>query len=78
FFDEATSALDNETQRTVIESTKALNASRVVIAHRLSTVMDADRVVVMEDGKVIQQGPPDLLLADTSGRLHELVRRQMA
>jgi ATP-binding cassette subfamily C protein len=78
FFDEATSALDNETQRTVIESTKALHASRVVIAHRLSTVMDADRVVVMEDGKVIQQGPPDRLLADTNGRLHELVRRQMA
>ncbi|MDG9719479.1 NHLP bacteriocin export ABC transporter permease/ATPase subunit [Streptomyces sp. DH24] len=78
FFDEATSALDNETQRTVIESTKALNATRVVIAHRLSTVLDADRVIVMEDGKVIQQGPPAQLLADTGGRLHELVRRQMA
>ncbi|MFJ4974860.1 NHLP bacteriocin export ABC transporter permease/ATPase subunit [Streptomyces coeruleorubidus] len=78
FFDEATSALDNETQRTVIESTKALNATRIVIAHRLSTVLDADRVVVMEDGKVVQQGPPAQLLADTSGRLHELVRRQMA
>ncbi|GAA2387469.1 NHLP bacteriocin export ABC transporter permease/ATPase subunit [Streptomyces coeruleofuscus] len=77
FFDEATSALDNETQRTVIESTKALNATRIVIAHRLSTVLDADRVVVMEDGKVVQQGPPARLLADTSGRLHELVRRQM-
>ncbi|MET7485277.1 NHLP bacteriocin export ABC transporter permease/ATPase subunit [Streptomyces sp. NPDC005538] len=78
FFDEATSALDNETQRTVIESTKALNATRIVIAHRLSTVLDADRVVVMEDGKVAQQGPPAELLADTGGRLHELVRRQMA
>ncbi|MFI7140984.1 NHLP bacteriocin export ABC transporter permease/ATPase subunit [Streptomyces massasporeus] len=78
FFDEATSALDNETQRTVIESTKALNATRIVIAHRLSTVLDADRVVVMEEGKVIQQGPPAQLLADTGGRLHELVRRQMA
>ncbi|MGW5125779.1 NHLP bacteriocin export ABC transporter permease/ATPase subunit [Streptomyces sp. NPDC004069] len=78
FFDEATSALDNDTQRTVIESTRKLNATRVVIAHRLSTVLDADRVVVMEDGKVIQQGPPADLLADTDGRLHELVRRQMA
>nr|WSY49560.1 NHLP bacteriocin export ABC transporter permease/ATPase subunit [Streptomyces sp. NBC_00886] len=78
FFDEATSALDNETQRTVIESTKALNATRIVIAHRLSTVLDADRVVVMEDGKVAQQGPPAQLLADTRGRLHELVRRQLA
>ncbi|PWE10702.1 NHLP bacteriocin export ABC transporter permease/ATPase subunit [Streptomyces sp. BSE7F] len=78
FFDEATSALDNETQRTVIESTKALRATRIVIAHRLSTVLDADRVVVMEAGKVVQQGTPAELLADTQGRLHELVRRQLA
>ncbi|MEU5778119.1 NHLP bacteriocin export ABC transporter permease/ATPase subunit [Streptomyces venezuelae] len=77
FFDEATSALDNETQRTVIDSTRALNATRVVIAHRLSTVMDADRVVVMSEGRIVQQGPPARLLADTGGRLHELVRRQM-
>ncbi|CBG68053.1 MULTISPECIES: NHLP bacteriocin export ABC transporter permease/ATPase subunit [Streptomyces] len=78
FFDEATSALDNETQRTVIESTRALNATRVVIAHRLSTVMDADRVVVMEDGKVAEVGSPAQLLANPAGRLRELVRRQMA
>ncbi|MEU2596618.1 NHLP bacteriocin export ABC transporter permease/ATPase subunit [Streptomyces hirsutus] len=78
FFDEATSALDNETQRTVIESTKALRATRVVIAHRLSTVLDADRVVVMEEGKVVQQGPPARLLAEPGGRLYELVRRQLA
>ncbi|NDZ98223.1 NHLP bacteriocin export ABC transporter permease/ATPase subunit, partial [Streptomyces sp. SID10116] len=77
FFDEATSALDNETQRTVIDSTRALQATRVVIAHRLSTVMDADRVIVMSEGRVVQQGPPAQLLADTGGRLHELVRRQM-
>ncbi|MFD7131233.1 NHLP bacteriocin export ABC transporter permease/ATPase subunit [Streptomyces sp. NPDC059894] len=77
FFDEATSALDNETQRTVIESTRKLHATRIVIAHRLSTVMDADRVVVMENGKVAEQGPPAQLLADAGGRLHELVRRQL-
>ncbi|GHD25504.1 NHLP bacteriocin export ABC transporter permease/ATPase subunit [Streptomyces galbus] len=76
FFDEATSALDNETQRTVIDSTRKLNATRIVIAHRLSTVLDADRVVVMEHGKVVQQGTPAELLADPAGRLHELVRRQ--
>ncbi|EPH44186.1 NHLP bacteriocin export ABC transporter permease/ATPase subunit [Streptomyces aurantiacus] len=77
FFDEATSALDNETQRTVMDSTRTLNATRVVIAHRLSTVMDADRVVVMSEGRIVQQGSPAELLADTGGRLHELVRRQM-
>ncbi|MFF3564894.1 NHLP bacteriocin export ABC transporter permease/ATPase subunit [Streptomyces sp. NPDC002574] len=78
FFDEATSALDNETQRVVIESTRALRASRVVIAHRLTTVMDADRVVVMSDGRVVEQGRPADLLANPEGRLHELVRRQLA
>ncbi|MEU6405057.1 NHLP bacteriocin export ABC transporter permease/ATPase subunit [Streptomyces sp. NPDC046985] len=78
FFDEATSALDNDTQRIVMESTRKLNATRIVIAHRLSTVLDADRVVVLEDGRVAQQGPPAELLADTGGRLHELVRRQLA
>ncbi|MFJ1915514.1 NHLP bacteriocin export ABC transporter permease/ATPase subunit [Streptomyces sp. NPDC088147] len=77
FFDEATSALDNATQRVVTESTNRLRASRLVIAHRLSTVMDADRVFVMADGRVVEQGPPADLLADTNGRLHELVRRQL-
>ncbi|MEU1129797.1 NHLP bacteriocin export ABC transporter permease/ATPase subunit [Streptomyces sp. NPDC005900] len=78
FLDEATSALDNETQRTVIDSTRALNATRVVIAHRLSTVMDADRVVVMEEGRIVEQGPPGQLLADAGGRLRALVRRQLS
>lgn len=77
FFDEATSALDNETQRTVIESTRRLSATRLVIAHRLSTVMDADRVIVMSEGRIVEQGPPADLLAHTGGRLHELVRRQL-
>ncbi|NBE51946.1 NHLP bacteriocin export ABC transporter permease/ATPase subunit [Streptomyces boluensis] len=77
FFDEATSALDNETQRTVMDSTRTIDATRIVIAHRLSTVMGADRVIVMAEGRIVQQGPPAELLADTGGRLHELVRRQM-
>ncbi|MFF3098179.1 NHLP bacteriocin export ABC transporter permease/ATPase subunit [Streptomyces cyaneofuscatus] len=78
FFDEATSALDNETQRTVIESTQRLDATRLVIAHRLSTVMDADRVIVMAEGRIVEQGRPADLLARAGGRLHELVRRQLA
>ncbi|MBO1330875.1 NHLP bacteriocin export ABC transporter permease/ATPase subunit [Streptomyces sp. VRA16 Mangrove soil] len=78
FFDEATSALDNETQRTVIDSTRTLNATRIVVAHRLSTVLDADRVIVMSQGRIVQQGAPAELLADAGGRLHELVRRQLA
>ncbi|MFI1395407.1 NHLP bacteriocin export ABC transporter permease/ATPase subunit [Streptomyces sp. NPDC020681] len=77
FFDEATSALDNETQRTVIDSTRRLSASRIVIAHRLSTVMDADRVIVMSDGRVVEEGRPADLLAHPGGHLHDLVRRQL-
>jgi NHLM bacteriocin system ABC transporter ATP-binding protein len=77
YFDEATSALDNETQRIVTESTRKLRATRIVIAHRLSTVMDADRVLVMSEGRIVQQGAPSELLADTSGPFHELVRRQI-
>ncbi|MGK5500898.1 NHLP bacteriocin export ABC transporter permease/ATPase subunit [Streptomyces sp. URMC 125] len=77
FLDEATSALDNEAQGVVMESTRALRCTRVVIAHRLSTVMDADRVVVMAEGRIVQQGAPADLLADTGGLFHELVRRQL-
>ncbi|MFG2394146.1 NHLP bacteriocin export ABC transporter permease/ATPase subunit [Streptomyces lavendulae] len=77
FLDEATSALDNEAQRVVTDSTRALRCTRVVMAHRLSTVMDADRVIVMSSGRIAQQGPPAELLADPAGPFRELVRRQM-
>ncbi|MFD9409326.1 NHLP bacteriocin export ABC transporter permease/ATPase subunit [Streptomyces sp. NPDC059989] len=77
FFDEATSALDNEAQRVVIESTRTLQATRIVIAHRLSTIMDADRVIAMADGRIVQQGTPAELLADPTGLFHDLVRRQL-
>ncbi|WP_406003849.1 hypothetical protein [Streptomyces sp. NBC_00829] len=49
-----------------------------MIAHRLSTVLDADRVIVMDEGRIVEQGTPGELLAHPGGRLHELVRRQMA
>ncbi len=77
FLDEATSALDNEAQRVVGESTRALRTTRLVIAHRLSTVMDADRVIAMAEGRIVQQGPPAELLADPTGLFHTLVRRQL-
>ncbi|MGA4864442.1 NHLP bacteriocin export ABC transporter permease/ATPase subunit [Streptomyces lavendulocolor] len=77
FLDEATSALDNAAQRTVMDSTRRLDATRLVIAHRLSTVLDADRVIVMSAGRVVEQGPPAALLGDPHGHLYDLVRRQM-
>jgi NHLM bacteriocin system ABC transporter ATP-binding protein len=76
-FDEATSALDNRTQEVVTASTQQLAASRVVIAHRLSTVRNADTVVVMDRGRVVQQGSFDALLTDRDGLFHQLARRQL-
>ena len=56
YFDEATSALDNVTQSMVCESLEKLKATRVVIAHRLSTVINCDRIFVLEKGKLIEEG----------------------
>ncbi len=75
FFDEATSALDNRTQSVVTRSTRALNATRIVIAHRLSTVEQADRVVVIDHGRVVQCGSPaDLMGQD--GLFRSMAARQ--
>ena len=54
--DEATSALDNLSQATVLASLAKREATRVVIAHRLATVKDADRIVVLEKGRIVQEG----------------------
>lgn len=62
-FDEATSALDNRTQAIVSQSLKALNATRVVIAHRLSTVMRADRICVLDKGALVEMGSYHELMA---------------
>jgi ABC-type bacteriocin/lantibiotic exporter with double-glycine peptidase domain len=78
FFDEATSALDNRTQEIVTQSMRRLNASRIVIAHRLSTVMRADRVLVLDAGRLVQVGSPDELLQDKDGMFYRLVQRQMS
>ncbi|WP_051943834.1 NHLP bacteriocin export ABC transporter permease/ATPase subunit [Streptacidiphilus rugosus] len=77
FFDEATSALDNPTQRLVTESTRRLKATRIVIAHRLSTVAEADRIIVLDHGRVVQQGTYQELLADAEGLFARLASRQM-
>lgn len=55
-FDEATSALDNRTQAIVSESLDKLKVTRIAIAHRLSTIRNADRIYVIEAGRVVQQG----------------------
>lgn len=76
FFDEATSALDNQTQAAVSESLDQLRITRVVIAHRLSTIRHADRIVVLERGRIVQEGSFDQLLAQ-DGVFASLARRQL-
>lgn len=74
-FDEATSALDNLTQKTVSESLDGLKCTRIVIAHRLSTIRQCDRIVVLDKGKIIEDGTYDELL-EKNGYFAELVARQ--
>ncbi len=74
-FDEATSALDNKTQKQVSEALDALKCTRIVIAHRLSTIRNCDRILLMDEGAIVEQGTYDQLIAQ-KGRFAELVARQ--
>jgi ABC-type bacteriocin/lantibiotic exporter with double-glycine peptidase domain len=76
FFDEATSALDNETQAVVNSSLECLQTTRVVVAHRLTTIRRADCIYVLDKGRVVQQGTFEELIAQ-EGLFREMARRQM-
>jgi NHLM bacteriocin system ABC transporter ATP-binding protein len=75
-FDEATSALDNKTQDIVSRSLESLQATRIVIAHRLNTVINADRIFVLDKGTLVQNGTFQELMAQ-EGLFQELARRQL-
>ena len=74
-FDEATSALDNITQKHVSESLDKMKCTRIVIAHRLSTIKNCDRILVLDKGRIIEEGTYDELIAG-KGYFAELVERQ--
>ena len=76
FLDEATNWLDNRSQAQVMEHVAGLAVTRIVSAHRLSTIRMADRIHVLQDGRVVQTGTFDDL-QETEGPFRELVRRQM-
>ena len=74
-FDEATSALDNLTQKHVSEALDRMKCTRIVIAHRLSTIRQCDRILMLEDGKIVEDGTYEELMKK-NGRFAEMVERQ--
>ena len=74
-FDEATSALDNKTQKQVSDALDAMGCTRLVIAHRLSTIRHCDRILVLDGGRIIEDGTYEELVGQ-GGFFAELVARQ--
>lgn len=73
--DEATSALDNITQAKVLQSVYAMESTVIMVAHRLSTVKNCDRIIVLKDGHIEEQGKYEELL-EKGGYFSELVAMQ--
>ena len=71
--DEATSALDAETERKLIGNLTRRGCTQVIVAHRLSTIRDADLIIVLDQGKVVQQGTHDALSDDLTGPYAQLI-----
>lgn len=74
-FDEATSALDNLTQEKITEALGQMKCTRIVIAHRLSTIKDCDKIFVMDEGRIVEEGKYEALMKK-DGIFAGLVRRQ--
>jgi len=77
--DEATSALDSESEHLIQEALKKCSVGRtvLVIAHRLSTVERADRILVIEKGRLVQSGTHGELMQQRDGLYYSLVQRQL-
>jgi len=76
-FDEATSALDNITQSIVVETLNNMSCTRIVIAHRLSTVINCDRIIVLDQGKIVEEGSFKELM-EKKGLFARMAERQIA
>ena len=76
FFDEATSALDNISQKAVSDNLDELMCTRVVIAHRLSTIRHCDRIIVLDKGKIAEEGTFEELM-ENKGLFYEMSLRQL-
>jgi ATP-binding cassette subfamily B protein len=78
FFDEATNALDANNEKAIMENLQTFFKGRtvIVVAHRLSTVKDADKIIVLENGEIIEEGNHEEL-ASKKGKYYELVKNQL-
>jgi ATP-binding cassette subfamily B protein len=78
FFDEATNALDANNEKVILENLQSFfkNKTVVVVAHRLSTVKNADKIVVLHEGEIVEEGTHDVL-ASQKGYYYELVKNQL-
>ena len=78
FFDEATSSLDAENEKVIMNNLKQFYQNRtvVIIAHRLSTVKDADNIIVLDNGSVVEQGT-HTALTEKQGLYYHLVKNQL-
>lgn len=78
FFDEATNALDAENEKIIVDNLEQFYAGRtvIVVAHRLSTVRNADKIIVLEQGEILEEGTHEELVA-RKGRYLELIRNQL-
>ena len=78
FFDEATNSLDANNERTIMERLDALFSGKtvVIVAHRLSTVRNADNIVVLDGGRIVESGTHSELIA-RKGAYYQLVRNQL-
>ena len=76
FLDEATSALDNISQHNIAESLVRMHCTRITIAHRMSTIRECNRIIVLNGGRVVEDGSYDELLAK-GGIFSEIIKRQI-